>query len=82
MSGASSDRVASDDGAITPEALVDRCLDMMGPLQVSEQTRWELVAHAEDEGALSWESADYENSSRRVADMLALVAATTEYQFG
>ena len=75
-------RVASDDSAITPEALVDRCLDMMGPLRVSDQTRWELVAHAEDEGAVSWESADYENSSRRVADMLALVAATTEYQFG
>ena len=76
------DRVASDDSAITAEALVDRCLDMMGPLQVSDQTRWELVSHAEDEGAVSWESDDYENSSRRVADMLALVAATTEYQFG
>ena len=69
------DRVASRETAITPDALVDRCLDQMGPLEVSVVTRKELLDHAESDG----EDADL---PRRVADMLALIAATREYQFG
>ena len=69
------DRVASRETAITPDALVDRCLDQMGPLEVSAVTRKELLDHAESDG----EAADL---PRRVADMLALIAATREYQFG
>jgi uncharacterized protein (DUF1800 family) len=76
-------RVASNGTATTPEALVDRCLDLIGPVVVSEQTRQELVDHAEEEGTISWASdEDYAASSRHVADMLALIAATTDYQFG
>ncbi len=71
--------VAADGAAITPAALVDRCLDAMGQMEVSDQTREELVSHAEDEGVVSW---DDESSRRRAADMFALIAATTEYQFG
>ena len=69
------DRVASRETAITPDALVDRCLDQMGPLEVSVVTRKELLDHAERDG----EDADL---PRRVADMLALIAATREDQFG
>ena len=76
-------RVASNGTATTPEALVDRCLDLMGPVEVSEQTRQELISHADDEGSISWASdEEYANSSRHVGDMLALIAATTDYQFG
>ena len=76
-------RVANGEQAMTPEALVDRCLEFIGPLEVSEQTRSELVSHAEDEGPVSWScDEDSEVSSRRVGDMLSLIAATTEYQFG
>ena len=68
---------------MTPGAFVDRCLEYMGPVDVSEQTRQELVSHAEDEGPISWASdEDYATSSGRVSDMLSLIAATTEYQFG
>ena len=77
------DRVANGDQAMTPDAFVDRCLEYMGPVDVSEQTRQELVSHAEDEGPVSWASnEDYATSSGRVSDMLSLIAATTEYQFG
>ena len=77
------DRVANGDQAMTPAAFVDRCLEYMGPVDVSEQTREELVSHAEDEGPVSWASdEDYATSSGRVSDMLSLIAATTEYQFG
>jgi uncharacterized protein (DUF1800 family) len=76
-------KVASDGAATTPEALVDRCLDLMGPVQVTDNTRRELASHAEEEGALSWATnQDYATSARRVGDMLALIAAATEYQFG
>ena len=77
------DRVADDRSAMTPGALVDRCLDAMGPIEVTESTREELVSHAEDEGPVAWDDGgNYANSARRVGDMLALIAATTEYQFG
>ena len=76
------DRVADGDTAMTPEALVDRCLEMIGPIEVSDDTRMELVTHAQDEGPLAWDTHDeYKTSSRRVGDMLALIAATTEFQF-
>ena len=69
------DRVSSQETAITAEALVDRCLDQMGPLEVSDVTRGELMEHARSEEG----EADL---GRRVAAMLALIAATREYQFG
>ncbi len=76
-------RVSSGDEAMTPAAFVDRCLEFIGPVEVSDQTREELISHAEDEGPVSWASdEEYETSSRRVGDMLSLIAATTEYQFG
>ena len=73
-------RVAGDDKAITPEALVDRCLDQMGPIEVSEITRKELLAQAESDGPFSTDSDT--TVSRRVGEMLSLIAATREYQFG
>ena len=77
-------RVAASNGKeMSPAALVDECVDLIGPLQVSEQTRAELISHAEGEGALSWAGDDaYAASSQRVGEMLALIAATPEYQFG
>ena len=76
-------RVASNGTAMTAEALVDRCLDLMGPLGVEEQTRRELLAHAESGGPITWATEEeYERFSRRVGDVLALIAGTSEYQFG
>ena len=78
------ERVADSNGsAMTAGALVDQCLDLMGPIEVGEHTRGELLSHAESEGSISWATdEDYARSSRRVGDMLALIAATREYQFG
>ena len=76
-------RIADANGAsMTPEELVDHCLDQMGPLEVSEETRTELLEQVEAGGPASWATEqDYKASSRRVADVLALVAGTREYQF-
>jgi hypothetical protein len=76
-------RVASSDRAMTPEALVDRCLDQMGPLEVSERTRQELLAQAESGGpVVCGTDEEYASFSTRVGGTLALIAATREYQFG
>ena len=76
-------RVAAADKMMTADAMLDRCLDQMGPMDVSETTRRELMAHVESEGAVSCGSEEeYTDFSRRVGDLLALIAATREYQFG
>ena len=75
--------VASTDKAMAAEALVDRCLVQMGPLEVSESTHQELIAQAESEGPISLSTgAEYAGFAQRVGGMLALIAATREYQFG
>ena len=57
--------------------MVEDCLDLMGPVQVEEGTREELVSLAERSGDLSWGSEDeVKASTRRVADMLALIASS------
>ena len=77
-------RLASSNGTqLTPEALVDGCVSVMGQLEVSEDTRRELVAHAEAQGNASGATEEERAAlSKRVAEMLALVAATPEFQFG
>ena len=56
----------------SPEALVDGCLDEVGPLSTSDETRSALVEFA---------STETDESPRgRVAQMLQLVVATPEFQ--
>jgi len=66
-------------GTLQPAQLVDTALDLMGPLEVGEGTRQELLTHASEGGDLRWDhSADAE---QRVAQLLQLIVATREYQF-
>jgi uncharacterized protein (DUF1800 family) len=69
-------------GSLSPEAFVEGCLDLLGPLEVSEQTRGELLAEAAEGGELRWDTEeDTATSERRVGVMLALISASREYQF-
>ncbi len=76
------DRLAVDgDGVLSPEKLVDKCLDLMGPISVSEGTASSLVALAERDGELDLrEHQEGDDSERRVGNMLRLIASTKEYQ--
>jgi uncharacterized protein (DUF1800 family) len=69
-----------DDGVRTPEDLVDASLEHMGYLELAEETKGQLLEYARGGGNLNWK--DQETSGRRVGEMLALIGATTEYQFG
>jgi hypothetical protein len=69
-------------GALSPEQLVDGCLDLLGPLEVGSDTRRELVDQAKEWGRISWDGAsNAQIADKRVGEMLQLIVATREYQF-
>ena len=74
------ERLATErDGTWTPDDLVDQCLDLIGPVSVSPETRSVLVQFASMEGDLSLEDRE-SGSEQRVGDLLRLVTATREFQ--
>ena len=73
--------VISNGEVMTPEKLVDRCLEYMGPVQASDKTRSELVTHAKSEGPLDCSDNQGDDVARRIGDMLALIGSTVEYQY-
>ena len=64
-------------GTLTPDEVVDNCLDQMGAITVSDSTRTALVDHVGEQGDLSLGD---EGSEQRVGELLGLIAATREYQ--
>ena len=67
---------------LSPEQLVDACLDLMGPLAVSEDTREELLAYASTGKHMRFGSADEDHTSKeKIKGMLQMIVATREYQF-
>lgn len=76
------DQVAQSNGsAMTSQELVDRCLEQLGFLDLSDDVRQEIVAQVVEAGPVSFDT-DMEKASRRVCSVLALIAGTREYQFG
>ena len=69
-------------GTLSPEQLVDGCLDLLGPVEVGAETRHELVAQAKEWGQTGWASeTSAKTADKRVGEMLQLIVATREYQF-
>ena len=69
-------------GNTTPTEFVDSCLDVIGPLEVTNTSRQELITLAQQGGDLRWDTDQVSsNSAQRIGDMLALIAASREYQF-
>ena len=70
-----------DQGELSPEGFVDTCLDLMGPLDVNQGARQELVDHAAATGQLRWGTDDnVSTSTGRVTEMLQLVVSLRDYQ--
>ena len=71
------DRIADTNLAgVSPEVLVDACLDQVGAIVVSEDTRHELVDFASIIGHGDSPAA----SRERIAEVLQMVASTHEFQ--
>ncbi len=76
------DRLRAGAEAMTAEQLVDACLDLAGPVQVSAARRDELVAHATRDGASTVESLPSNSEfEKRVTGLLQLIVSSREFQF-
>ncbi len=71
-------RLQSEGSTLSPERLVDGCLELLGAYELSEATHSELVSLARGDGEIHTEAEDF---SRRVTQMLQSIVATTEYLF-
>ena len=65
-------------GSMTPSQMVEACLELSGPVEVSGATYSELMDQARQGGDLDW---DNDDSEKRVGLMLALIAASRDFQF-
>ncbi len=74
------ERVAAE-GDASPEQLVDRCLELCGPLEVKPQTRAELIERAQEGGTLSFGNGASAEAENRIGRMVQLIVAAPEYQF-
>ena len=72
------DRLASEGPTISPQRLVDGCLEMLGTYELAEETRSLLIADAEQGGQLSTGPEEF---AQRVGEMLQMIVATQEFQF-
>jgi hypothetical protein len=69
-------------GELSEEGFVEVCLDLMGPLEVLEETRKQLLEHARELGPLRWNTEQYAAAStERVGVMLQLIVSMREYQY-
>ena len=74
-------QAGADHGVLEPSELADRCLDLLGPIKVSDETRSVLVQYANRQGSLDLnDHKPGDAAEQRVGNILRLVAATREYQ--
>ena len=75
-------KITSDgERTISPEVLVEQCLDQMGAIVVSDETRTVLNDFASREGDLNLSATGAgEPERQRIADLLRMVASTYEFQ--
>ena len=75
-------RLAARGDTLAAEAFVDGCLDVIGPLNVDDATREELIAHAQKGGELRHGSGSEQSEfTRRTGEMFQMIASTAEFQF-
>ena len=67
------DRIASSNGNLSPDDLVESCLDILGPMSVSEKSRDELVQQAAD-------GYGGQTTENRIRAMLQMIVSSREYQ--
>jgi uncharacterized protein (DUF1800 family) len=66
-------------GELSPEQFVDACLDLIGPIDVSQNTHDALVNFAHNAGPINIATGG-RAAEERVGEMLQLIVATREFQ--
>ena len=62
----------------SPDAIVDRCLELVGAYELAPETRDQLIAYTSNSGSVATGTAEY---SEAIAQTLQLIVSTQEYQF-
>lgn len=76
------EELAGEPAPLSPQGAVNCCLDLVGPLSVSDETRAALVRFAEADGDFHFESEEERAASTaRALRLLQLIVASREYQF-
>ena len=75
------DGIRSQDVQSSPDKLVDACLDMIGPMTMSEDTRKELLEFAESGvDSPAGTVADDLSLDERISKILQLIVSSREFQ--
>ena len=77
------DRVERSAGGddLSPEELVDRCLEILGPMETMDSTRQGLINYAAKFGSVSFDDDDSAaNAEDAVVALIQIIVATQEYQ--
>ena len=76
------ERLAAENGGIlSPEQLVERCLDVLGPISVSDHTLTSLVRFAAKEGDVHLgRRQPGDAAEQQIGNVLRLIASTKEFQ--
>ena len=74
-------RVGEGGATLGAEKFVDLCSDLVGPLDLGQETRSALLRHAEAGGELAFDTEERRRDSEgRIARMVQLLVASREYQ--
>jgi hypothetical protein len=71
-------KLASEGPTLSPEALVDGCLRLLGHYELADETRHMLVEHAQKSGEVRTDTAEF---PEQVGQMLQMIVATKEYLY-
>ena len=75
------ERMSSDGDSCQPAEFVERSLELVGPVEVSDDTRAGLMRYAEAAGELRFDTEEArEDSATHTGRMLQLIVSTREYQ--
>ena len=71
----------SNQHSFTPEQLLDSCLDLVGPIEVSGQTREVLIQHVSNDGDIDFsDEKNKDKNDQRIGELLSLIGASPEFQ--
>ncbi len=72
----------SDAGSLSPQEFAERCIDLVGPMDVGGHTLDTLLEYAESGGTLDLSAPEKrEESVARIVHMLQMIVSSKEYQF-
>ena len=76
------DRVASENSAeISPERVIDICLDHIGSLSIHQDTRSKLIEYANENGGVKLSGSQINDSGKEIiSGIVKLIASTPEFQ--